>query len=255
MIKGYLINNKIEFWPEDNLLVLHTDQLVNYSLTAPASRCFLFLLQKAPEVVPQNDIYKVVWEEEGIFVPPNTLYQNIASIRRGLKTLSQNENIVVTVPKKGFQIPPEINIREMTSADVSDQIEVPPSEDTPVMENVIKQKKYPLFLLLLITFIFSLTFSVYYYQNNVGNDFFVSYELSGKKDGCTFYHNINTADINWESELSSTGTNLKCNTFPWVYITSYKHTPSLSVIGCNKPIQHKKISCVSIFYREVKRDD
>ncbi|WP_054179588.1 winged helix-turn-helix domain-containing protein [Trabulsiella odontotermitis] len=255
MTKGYLINNKIEFWPEDNLLVLYTDQLVNYSLTSPASRCFLFLLQKAPEIVPQNEIYKAVWEEEGIFVPPNTLYQNIASIRRGLKTLSQNDNIIVTVPKKGFQIPPEISIREMTSKDIADQTVFTSSKATPGGENTIKSKRNPLIPLLLIILALSLTLYIYYVQSDTENNFFASYELAEKKDGCIFYHNTNTADINWESELGSTGVILKCNTFPWVYITSYKYTPSLSIIGCNKSIQHKKISCVSIFYREVNNND
>ncbi|MDR1845021.1 MAG: winged helix-turn-helix domain-containing protein [Citrobacter amalonaticus] len=254
MIKGYLINDKIEFWPDDNLLVLHTDQLVNYSLTVPASRCFLCLLKKAPEVVPQNEIYKAVWEEESVFVPPNTLYQNIASIRRGLKTLSPNDNIIITVPKKGFQIPPEINVREITPRDVVDATILIPSAVVPKTRKVIKLKKTTLNILLIATIAFSLFLPIYNFQDDIGSDFFVNYEFSGKKDGCTFYHNSNTADINWESELISTGINLKCNTFPWVYITSYKYTPSISIIGCNKLIQQKKTSCVSIFYREVKNN-
>lgn len=255
MIKGYLISNKIEFWPEDNLLVLHTDQLVNYTLTAPASRCFLFLLLKAPQVVPQNEIYKAVWEEESIFVPPNTLYQNIASIRRGLKTLAQNDNIIVTVPKKGFQIPPEINIREITSGEIFSETIISTSEPPQKKENVIIIKMTVMGLFLIIAFALSLLFSLHYFHNDTKNDFFATYEILRKKEGCTFYHNSNTTDIDWEKVLISTGFNMKCNAFPWVYITSYKHTPSISIIRCNKQIQYKKISCVSLLYREVNKND
>lgn len=255
MIKGYLINNKIEFWPDDNLLVLHTDQLVNYNLTGPASRCFLFLLQKAPEIVPQNDIYKVVWEDEGMLVPPNTLYQNIASIRRGLKTLSQNENIIVTVPKKGFRIPSDIKITEITSPDGNAEVPSLPSDKKPGGGIFIKQKINFLIFSLTIIPLLILVFAIYVSWQETVNDFFTDYELAGKRDGCTFYHNNNTADIDWEKELMSTGINLKCRTFPWVYMTYYKYTPSRSIIGCNKPIQSKNISCVSILYREVNSNE
>ncbi|WP_038162150.1 winged helix-turn-helix domain-containing protein [Trabulsiella guamensis] len=254
-MKGYLINNKIEFWPEDNLLVLHADQRVNYNLTAPASRCFLFLLLKAPEIVPQNDIYKAVWEDESILVPPNTLYQNIASIRRGLKTLSQDDNIIITIPKKGFQIPSSINIQEMTLQDAITEITASPTTQSPVRKPVLKSKISALIFSLICVLALTLVFFTLYIPDKAKNNFFASFEFVGKKNGCSFFHNSNTADINWERELTYTGIKLNCDAFPWVYMTSYKYTPSISIIGCNKPFQNKNISCVSFFFREVNENE
>ncbi|WP_054177430.1 winged helix-turn-helix domain-containing protein [Citrobacter sp. CtB7.12] len=249
MKKGYLINKKIEFWPDDSLLVLHSDQLVNYRLTVPASRCFLLLLQKTPEIVPQNDIYKVVWEGEGMLVPPNTLYQNIASIRRGLKTLSQDENIIVTVPKKGFQIPEHNEVKEINSVDISDHsIQLSHKVTSKNEESPIREISYKLFIFV-VTSVLIFIFIIYHFYLKIDGNFFSSYEFVGKQDGCFFYHNINTADINWRNEIASTGLDFKCKVFPWVYMTSYKYTPSRSIIGCNKPFDSKKISCISILYR------
>ncbi|MDS4039465.1 winged helix-turn-helix domain-containing protein [Citrobacter amalonaticus] len=250
MKKGYLINKKVEFWPDDSLLALHSDQLVNYSLTVPASRCFLLLLQKAPEIVPQNDIYKVVWEDEGMLVPPNTLYQNIASIRRGLKTLSQDENIIVTVPKKGFHIPDYNEVIEISVDDISDDnIQLSHEVISENEESSVRKISYSFIIFVVASaLVFILIFHHLYLKSD--GDFFSSYEFVGKQDGCFFYHNINTADINWKNEIASTGVDLKCKSFPWVYMTSYKYTPSRSIIGCNKPFDSKGVSCVSIFYRD-----
>ncbi len=40
-------------------------------------------------------------------VSANTLYQNISIIRRGLRTVGENEDtLIITVPRRGFQIEP-----------------------------------------------------------------------------------------------------------------------------------------------------
>lgn len=44
-------------------------------------------------------------------VSANTLYQNISIIRRGLRTVGENEDtLIITVPRKGFQIEPGVNV-------------------------------------------------------------------------------------------------------------------------------------------------
>ncbi|MDI5829897.1 hypothetical protein MJN51_41640, partial [Salmonella enterica subsp. enterica serovar Kentucky] len=41
-------------------------------------------------------------------VSANTLYQNISIIRRGLRTVGENEDtLIITVPRRGFQIEPD----------------------------------------------------------------------------------------------------------------------------------------------------
>ncbi len=44
-------------------------------------------------------------------VSANTLYQNISIIRRGLRTVGENEDtLIITVPRRGFQIEPGVSL-------------------------------------------------------------------------------------------------------------------------------------------------
>lgn len=73
----WIINDNIEFWPEHRKLISVHNADLNVVLTTPASRCLSLLLEAFPDVVAQQDFFTRVWEEEGMRVPTNTLYQNI----------------------------------------------------------------------------------------------------------------------------------------------------------------------------------
>lgn len=71
----WIINDNIEFWPEHRKLISVHNADLNVVLTTPASRCLSLLLEAFPDVVAQQDFFTRVWEEEGMRVPTNTLYQ------------------------------------------------------------------------------------------------------------------------------------------------------------------------------------
>ncbi len=80
----WIINKNIEFWPENKRLI---------SLKNPA-QCYIdgsgkplscSFMEATPELVSQQVFFKKVWEDEGILVPANTLYQKISIVRRGLR--------------------------------------------------------------------------------------------------------------------------------------------------------------------------
>ncbi|WP_259270615.1 winged helix-turn-helix domain-containing protein [Klebsiella pneumoniae] len=99
----WIINKNIEFWPENKRLISLKNPAQSVTLTAPASHCLVLLLEATPELVSQQVFFKKVWEDEGILVPANTLYQNISIVRRGLRDVGETDNsIVVTVPQKAF---------------------------------------------------------------------------------------------------------------------------------------------------------
>lgn len=110
----WIINKNIEFWPENKRLISLKNPAQSVTLTAPASHCLVLLLEATPELVSQQVFFKKVWEDEGILVPANTLYQNISIVRRGLRDVGETDNsIVVTVPRKGFHINPNVNVERM----------------------------------------------------------------------------------------------------------------------------------------------
>lgn len=63
-------------------------------------------------------------------VSANTLYQNISIIRRGLRTVGENEDtLIITVPRRGFQIEPGVSlmtIRKDFAQTIEKKGETPP---------------------------------------------------------------------------------------------------------------------------------
>ena len=108
----WIINDNIEFWPEHRKLISVHNADLNVVLTTPASRCLSLLLEAFPDVVAQQDFFTRVWEEEGMRVPTNTLYQNISIIRRGFRAVGDTtHSLIATVPRIGFKIHNDINIQ------------------------------------------------------------------------------------------------------------------------------------------------
>lgn len=117
----WIINDKIKFCPERNLLISLTRPDLNVILTTPASRCLNLLLESFPEVVTQKYFFDKVWGEDGMLVPANTLYQNISIIRRGLRTTGETDDtLVATVPRKGFQIEKNVRVTRVDTDCVDD---------------------------------------------------------------------------------------------------------------------------------------
>lgn len=143
----WIINKNIEFWPENKRLISLKNPALSVTLTAPASHCLVLLLEASPELVSQQTFFKKVWEDEGILVPANTLYQNISIVRRGLRDVGETDNsLVVTVPRKGFHINANVNIekREKISLD-----SVGSADASLAVQDSVAGKKQPLNLWLL----------------------------------------------------------------------------------------------------------
>lgn len=117
----WIINDNIEFRPDSKKLISVTNPEINVVLTTPASRCLLLLLNASPDVVTQQEFFKKVWEDEGMLVPANTLYQNISIVRRGLRAVGETDRILVaTVPRKGFQIDKSVKISRVAAVQEAD---------------------------------------------------------------------------------------------------------------------------------------
>lgn len=101
----YVINEYIEFRAGENQLTLKGQPHVSVKLTCPAAQCLEIMLEQPGNIVPHAELYRRVWEEKGMNIPPNTLYQNVSIIRRALKGIvSDGDKIIMTVPRKGFRI-------------------------------------------------------------------------------------------------------------------------------------------------------
>jgi DNA-binding winged helix-turn-helix (wHTH) protein len=261
----YLINDSLEFWPEQNRLISHHNKRVSYSLSGPAARCLVILLQRFPNVVTQDEFFEAVWKPEGMIVPQNTLYQNISLIRRGIKLVTgDNTQLVETVPKKGFRM------RDGTSVQLLDDEEVRAETDDVDTVNVMSvdtesysgttknsfNSKYRVLVFYLIAFpVISLALVILISSVELWPDtesehaLFNSYTIRFEKGGCRFLFSEESLD--YEHPSSKFYLDMDCEKFPWVYVTRYSYIPTSSLIRCDKPLGGKKRPhCISVIFRE-----
>ncbi|MFC0228309.1 winged helix-turn-helix domain-containing protein [Serratia aquatilis] len=112
MTEKYVINHKVLFIPDENRLTSLEAKGREIILNAPVSRILHLLLQNARQVVPQEELFKEVWEKHGQFVSANTLYQNISLLRKGLNHMGLRTDTVRTVPKTGFIFKGKVQLHE-----------------------------------------------------------------------------------------------------------------------------------------------
>ncbi|WP_447881983.1 winged helix-turn-helix domain-containing protein [Serratia fonticola] len=81
-------------------------------LTTPANNCLQILLKNKPEITTQKELFEEVWEKYGIPINTNTLYQNIAMIRKAFRQLGLEEDIIITIPRRGMLVADTVEIAE-----------------------------------------------------------------------------------------------------------------------------------------------
>lgn len=268
MTQGLLINDAFEFWPEENRLTSCNDEKVSFHLPTPASRCFLTLLNHAPNVVPQAMLFQSGWDDGGKHVPQNTLYQNISILRKGIKTVTGSDTAIVqTVPKIGFKIDcktilKEVSIPEHTSEELPRNFEGHTSSNVPTdfpqhgtfktlfwRACCFKRTAYVyfgIFMGIVVSFLLGL-----YSQGRDACDFSAEYKLIGEKDGCHYMGNFDA--LSWQNAIKNLKVNLTCDIYPWIYISAHRDMPTRTLIKCNEPITTKdKLKCISVHVKGLK---
>ncbi|MEB7540281.1 winged helix-turn-helix domain-containing protein [Pantoea anthophila] len=111
----YIINGFIEFHPAASTLRnLNAPEKV-VVLNSPAGRCFLLLITRNGSIVTQQEFMEIVWEKNGMLVSPNTFYQNISILRKGLKKVGLTDDPVVTIPRVGLTLASGTDIKMRSS--------------------------------------------------------------------------------------------------------------------------------------------
>lgn len=115
MHNHYIINEVIEFHPAASTLRNLDEPGKVVVLNSPAGRCLLLLIQRIGTIVTQQEFMEIVWEKSGMLVSPNTFYQNISILRKGLKKIGLPEDPVVTIPRIGLTLASGTQIKKLTS--------------------------------------------------------------------------------------------------------------------------------------------
>lgn len=87
------------------------------SISSPSKRLLLLLIAHHGEAVGRELIFKKVWDDYGMVSSNNNLNQCVSKLRRVIKNLGVEDEVIVTVPKVGFMLRDEITIESYEDAE------------------------------------------------------------------------------------------------------------------------------------------
>ncbi|AGB82172.1 DNA-binding protein with winged-HTH domain [Serratia sp. FGI94] len=162
----YRIEEIVIFSPEDTGLY-HPNQTDNVvAISSAATRLFTLLIKNRGNIVERDIILEKVWDEYGLQASNNNLNQCLSTLRRIIKKMGIDKNIIETIPKVGLRISHTIQIEEINLQPPT----LPAPDNVPaVSERARKKIKKKLFysaLLVGLLLMLSLFFNVFHLYNN-----------------------------------------------------------------------------------------
>jgi DNA-binding winged helix-turn-helix (wHTH) protein len=97
------------------------------SISNPAKRLLLLLIANYGKPVEREVIFKKVWDDFGMISSNNNLNQCVSKLRRVLKVMGIDDEVIVTVPKMGFMLRREIQV-EISQEDDGHYIPLVPAQ-------------------------------------------------------------------------------------------------------------------------------
>ena len=285
----YKINNRVIFAPEENLLSTINGDFKPITLHTPTSHCLRLLVQHNNEVLSQKFFFEEVWEKNGILVTANTLYQNIALIRKALKALGMDEEIIKTIPKQGIKISAEISQEEYpervigiaTTSQSEDNfgknplidadnikdigsVAAPTASTFPTDEEIKLQKLarmlinlkkswficYALPLLICLASLSSL-YPTYQMHRGQGEKFFANFSPVGEVDNCQLYSSYEGAEVSKAKfRQIAKSSLLSCKKGDIAYLSFNRQYGQNSIVYCDLPVYNASNHCKTIVFQE-----
>jgi DNA-binding winged helix-turn-helix (wHTH) protein len=258
MTKLFLINDALLFDPSRRSLFLVTDYPQRaVVLHGPSSECLARLLEQNNQIVSQKYLFAEIWEKQGAVVSTNTLYQNIASVRKALKSAGLSEDIIITLPKVGFKC-----VASVREGQISDFI--PAEEKTNKPPEAVASSEVPQdeqdnkkgVLAWVIIFgtagvLFFLSCAALYLKVTEQESVYKDYSDIGEVNGCRLFSSYSGEDksISTFKELGERYA-LDCKNNKMAYLTINRLQQGQSLLICNHPLQNKSAHCKSYLFRE-----
>lgn len=225
MTNIYLLHGLVAFWPDKNVLISTADESRNISLSNPATRCLLLLIQHHGNVVERDYFFQHVWENNGAQVTNNAFYQNISLLRRAFKELGLNEEWIVTVPKVGIKL--ETTLRIEVQQQVEENSVAESSVRVPGSRRLVRRT-----WLTLAIFFACLVAGVATWRSEF-QPRFTTYTVLSERMGCHYFANPDVLNFDKHKQVIQTQL-FDCQNYPWTYITLYPNFSRISVIACRE---------------------
>ncbi|MGO4743683.1 winged helix-turn-helix domain-containing protein [Serratia quinivorans] len=133
----YRLNDHIIFDVDTGTLSLTEFSDDPISISNPSKRLLLLLINHHGEPVGREVIFKKVWDDYGMVSGNNNLNQCVSKLRRVIKNLGIEDEVIVTVPKVGFMLRYEIMVESCEGPeDRFANEEIPFTSRTPVQPEI-----------------------------------------------------------------------------------------------------------------------
>ncbi|KLP54107.1 transcriptional regulator [Enterobacter genomosp. O] len=267
MHKHYIINNMVEFHPATSTLrdIASPDRVV--VLNSPAGRCLLLLIERAGAIVTQQEFLDIVWQRRGMLVSPNTFYQNISILRKGLKKIGFEVDPIVTIPRIGLTLasdtqivvkdphPRPAELPEKDAPELCDTISpavLPPLSAEPVaVVTGASGHRFRWLPGMLIALLVLVGAGIVTHSSAREKRFIDDYRFTALVGACHVYlaQDIQTQDERSKALAYLTPFKDACASYPWVYISWYPLLPRASVIRCDRSMKEPN-RCISDYFIE-----
>lgn len=135
----YRLNDHIIFDVDTGTLSLAEFSDDPISISNPSKRLLLLLITHHGEAVCREVIFKKVWDDYGMVSGNNNLNQCVSKLRRVIKNLGIEEEVIATVPKVGFMLRYEIVVEPCDGPEDSLA-----DEEMPVVARISEQPEIAL---------------------------------------------------------------------------------------------------------------
>ncbi|MGG9647467.1 winged helix-turn-helix domain-containing protein [Escherichia coli] len=245
---NYIIEETLLYYSETGILCpIDKENENSIALPGTPNRILSYLLIHKGKALSKEDILKGVWESHGIDGSSNSLKQYLSYLRKIFAAYFPGKEVITTVPKRGYMISDEVNIKEIES-------------DTPKDKQVPgkKTKRKILFTIICISLLISLALFVSYYKIIASGITRISVYERPAIRGCTVnaIRNISSSQfILKETEIINLiikKENINCEENSSLYIYTdesvFNNIPGLVTLShCIEDIKNEDI-CVSFHY-------
>lgn len=285
MSRKITLNNFLVFEPDKKRIIGRGHTAV---ISASASLCLELLIENVGHLVTHQQFYDYVWRRFGTEPASTTLYQNISTLRRALNKAGLQEDIIRTMPRKGFLLSPQTTIEKEINPSPSSVITEPESAETlPAVENIMADqsasdqkvctekneehcdsankrflhavhmksffsqiflKSKKMVAVTILLLLAIILLSFFYIRAGMNYDDTV-FVYSAEYKGCTLFNNSDAWLKPSELKKKVDEMNLNCSVSPYVYLTAFKHADSFSYFNCEHPLKGPaRANCRSHYY-------
>lgn len=255
----YLVNGKIVFEPQSYRLWAVESPEATTTLFVPASECFALLLENSGEVLSQQTLFQQVWEKNGLYASSNTLYQNIAVLRKSLKATGLEEEVIKTIPRQGFSFIGKVQIQPDTNApDENSSHAINTTSDIPVPVQSIASRHLRLNALLPWGLIAgALVVFVWLFITSGSNIKAMThqYDYQGIVEGCQLYSGWQGKEVSqthFRQILSAA--KIQCHRGDYAYLTFSSQASFTSLVKCTLPVENTSAECATYLNRETQNE-